>query len=55
MSPRWRDHYLGTDQTPHYEYLAKRVLQLLQWQRRQAGKRWVLKCPQHLEQIRRCS
>jgi hypothetical protein len=49
-SPRWRDHYLGTDQTPHYEYL-KRVLQLLQWQRREAGKRWVLKCPQHLEQL----
>jgi Sulfotransferase family len=50
MSPRWRDHYLGTDQTPHYEYL-KRVLQLLQWQRGQPGKRWVLKCPQHLEQL----
>ena len=50
MSPRWRDHYLGTDQTPHYQYL-KRVLQLLQWQRRQPGKRWVLKCPQHLEQL----
>jgi hypothetical protein len=50
MSPRWRDHYLGTDQTPHYEYL-KRVLQLLQWQRGQSGKRWVLKCPQHLEQL----
>jgi hypothetical protein len=50
MSPRWRDHYLRTDQTPHYEYL-KRVLQLLQWQRREPGKRWVLKCPQHLEQL----
>lgn len=50
MSPRWRDHYLTTDQTPHYKYL-KRVLQLLQWQRRQPGKRWVLKCPQHLEQL----
>ena len=50
MSPRWRDHYLATDQTPHYEYL-KRVLQLLQWQRGQPGKRWVLKCPQHLEQL----
>jgi len=50
MSPRWRDHYLGSDQTPHYEYL-KRVLQLLQWQRREPGKRWVLKCPQHLEQL----
>ena|SRR5579871_4497472 len=50
MSPRWRDHYLGTDQTPHYEYL-KRVLQLLQYQRGQPGRRWVLKCPQHLEQL----
>jgi len=50
MSPRWRDHYLRTDQTPHYQYL-KQVLQLLQWQRRQSGKRWVLKCPQHLEQL----
>jgi hypothetical protein len=49
-SPRWRDHYLGHDQTPHYHYL-RRVLQLLQWQRRLPGKRWVLKCPQHLEQL----
>jgi hypothetical protein len=50
MSPRWRDHYYATDQRPHYEYL-RRVLQLLQWQRRTPGKRWVLKCPQHLEQL----
>ena len=50
MSPRWRDHYYATDQTPHYEYL-RRALQLLQWQRRQSGKHWVLKCPQHLEQL----
>ncbi|HEY2809072.1 MAG TPA: sulfotransferase [Steroidobacteraceae bacterium] len=50
MSPRWGAHYAATDQTPHYRYL-KRVLQLLQWQRRQSGKRWVLKCPQHLEQL----
>jgi hypothetical protein len=50
MSPRWRDHYLGSDQTPHYEYL-KRALQLLQWRRAQPGRRWVLKCPQHLEQL----
>ena len=50
MSPRWRDHYFASDQTPHYEYL-KRALQLLQWQRREPGKRWVLKCPQHLEQL----
>jgi hypothetical protein len=50
MSPRWGAHHAATDQTPHYQYL-KRVLQLLQWQRRQSGKRWVLKCPQHLEQL----
>ena len=46
--PRWRDHYYATDQTPHYEYL-KTVLKLLQWWR--GAKRWVLKCPQHLEQL----
>ncbi|MBS0366874.1 MAG: sulfotransferase [Proteobacteria bacterium] len=50
MSPRWRDHYLGHDQRPHYRYLYH-VLQLLQWQRGTPGKRWVLKCPQHLEQL----
>jgi len=53
LSPRWRDHYLNTDQTPHYQYM-KNVLKLLQWQRVQRGqprKRWVLKCPQHLEQL----
>ncbi|MEH6604534.1 MAG: sulfotransferase [Pseudomonadales bacterium] len=52
-SPRWRDDYYSKDQTPHYEYM-KKVLKLLQWQDRQAGKaksRWVLKCPQHLEQL----
>jgi len=49
-SPRWRDHYYAHDQTPHYRYL-RRVLQLLQWRRGIAGKRWVLKCPQHLEQL----
>ena len=53
LSPRWRDYYYATDQTPHYEYM-KTVLKLLQWRRRQAGqpnKRWVLKCPQHMEQL----
>lgn len=53
MSPRWRDDYYAHDQTPHYEYM-KSVLKLLQWQDRQAGRlkqRWVLKCPQHLEQL----
>jgi hypothetical protein len=46
--PRWRDAYLATDQTPHYAYL-KTVLKVLQWFRR--GERWVLKSPQHLEQL----
>lgn len=55
-SPRWRDYYLSHDQTPHYRYL-KDVLKLLQWQDRKrlgdaaAARRWVLKCPQHLEQL----
>lgn len=47
-APRWRDHYLAHDQTPHYGYL-KTVLQILQWRR--PGERWVLKSPQHLEQL----
>jgi hypothetical protein len=46
--PGWRDHYLAHDQTPHYAYL-KTVLQILQWRR--PGERWVLKSPQHLEQL----
>jgi hypothetical protein len=46
--PRWRDRYLAHDQTPHYAYL-KTVLQILQW--RSPGERWVLKSPQHLEQL----
>jgi hypothetical protein len=48
-SERWRDRYYNTDQTPHYEYM-RDVLKLLQWQRG-TTKRWVLKCPQHLEQL----
>ena len=48
MSPRWRDHYYAHDQTPHYAYM-KTVLKILQ-SRRGPG-RWVLKCPQHLEQL----
>jgi hypothetical protein len=47
--PSWRDAYKATDQTPSYRYL-RRVLQAMQWQR--GGTRWVLKSPQHLEQIR---
>jgi len=46
--PRWRDYYFDHDQTPHYAYL-KRVLQALQWLR--GPDRWVLKSPQHMEQL----
>lgn len=50
--PTWRDHYYATDQTPHYEYM-KNVLKLMLWQQRTTARptRWVLKCPQHLEQM----
>jgi hypothetical protein len=47
--PSWRDWYKTTDQTPAYEYL-RRILQVLSWNRGR-GKRWVLKSPQHLEQM----
>jgi len=51
-SPRWRDDYYRHDQTPHYEYM-RDVLKLLLWQQRDDDRptRWVLKCPQHLEQL----
>ena len=48
-APRWRDYYLEHDQTPHYAYM-KTVLQIMQWYR--PRERWVLKSPQHLEQLR---
>jgi hypothetical protein len=47
--PRWRDYYLGHDQTPHYEHLA---IQLKAMQFLRGGRRWLLKSPQHLEQLR---
>ena len=47
-SPRWRDHYYAHDQTPHYEYM-KNVLRTLTHLR--GPERWVLKCPQHMEQL----
>src|SRR3546814_9106727 len=52
-SPKWRDFYLSTGQTPHYEYM-KTCLKLLQWPDDQKGlprQRWVTKCPQNLEQL----
>lgn len=46
--PRWRDFYLSCDLRPSYAYL-KKVLQALTWQR--GPSRWVLKSPQHMEQL----
>jgi hypothetical protein len=46
--PSYGEWYRTTDQTPAYAYL-KRVLQALQWLRR--GRRWLLKSPQHLENL----
>lgn len=46
--PRWRDYYYAHDQRPHYEYM-KNVLKALQWMR--GPDRWILKSPQHLEQL----
>jgi len=47
--PAWRDHYLAADQTPHYAHLR---LQLKALQHLRSGPpRWVLKSPQHLEQL----
>jgi hypothetical protein len=46
--PRWRDYYQAHDQAPHYEYLA-RQLKAMQFLR--GGRRWLLKSPQHLEQV----
>lgn len=46
--PRWRDYYLSHDQSGTYAYL-KRALQALTWLH--GPNRWVLKCPQHMEQL----
>ena len=46
--PKWRDYYLAHDQRPHYEYM-KTGLKILQWY--MPRERWVLKCPQHLENM----
>ena len=46
--PTWRDHYLGLDQREHYAFL-RRELQVLTYLR--GPNRWVLKTPQHLEQL----
>lgn len=47
-APRWRDYYLAMDHTSVYRYL-KKALQVLTYLR--GPNRWVLKCPQHMEQL----
>jgi Sulfotransferase family len=46
--PGWRDYYLALDQTLHYAYMRK-VLQALTFFR--GPRTWVLKSPQHCEQL----
>lgn len=46
--PAWRDYYQAHDQSPHYRYLATQ-LKAMQFLR--GGERWLLKSPQHLEQV----
>ena len=46
--PDWRDYYLGLDQNRHYAYMRK-VLQALTFLR--GPRTWVLKSPQHCEQL----
>ncbi|MGO9382854.1 MAG: sulfotransferase family protein [Mycobacterium sp.] len=47
--PLWRDFYFGLDQTEHYAYL-RTVLKALTFLR--GPRQWVLKSPQHCEQLR---
>jgi hypothetical protein len=46
--PSWRDTYFALDHHAHYAFL-RRQLQVLSFLR--GPRRWVLKCPQHLEQL----
>lgn len=46
--PDWRDYYLALDQNRHYAYMRK-VLQALTFLR--GPRTWVLKSPQHCEQL----
>jgi hypothetical protein len=46
--PAWRDYTLQLDHTAHYAYM-KKVLQVCTYLR--GPNRWVLKSPQHLEQV----
>ena len=48
LVPKWRDHYLSHDQSGTYAYL-KKGLQVLTFLK--GPNRWVIKCPQHMEQL----
>ncbi len=49
LVPGWAAYYRAHDQTPHYRFL-RLTLQALQ-HLRGGGGRWLLKSPQHLEQL----
>jgi hypothetical protein len=48
LVPKWRDYYLSRDQSGTYAYL-KKGLQVLTFLK--GPNRWVIKCPQHMEQL----
>jgi hypothetical protein len=48
LVPKWRDYYLNHDQCGTYAYL-KKGLQALTFLK--GPNRWVIKCPQHMEQL----
>ena len=48
LAPKWRDYYLSHDQSGTYAYL-KKGLQVLTFLK--GPNRWVIKCPQHMEQL----
>lgn len=50
VMPSHRDWYLASDQTPYYEYL-KTMLKVLMFVRPTGARRWLLKSPQHVEQL----
>lgn len=48
--PGYAEWFARTDQTPGYLHFRK-VVQTLQWLRGGRSQRWLLKCPQHMEQL----
>lgn len=49
--PGWVDHYRTHDQAPHYRYLRLQLQALQHARPGGASGRWLLKSPQHLEQL----